>query len=214
MAAARDQSAERLGEGQRHLSAAIGAYRGSALKRGMVAVALVSLALGVAGIATSVSGSPAIGGLLLGGLPLAFVVMMIWLFVPTLASQGAIAAEAAWTTSLPFQLSGYFEILAAEPAAQRVVTVEIRWQEGAQRTPERELLLSVVNAVDPQARVQHADDSGASFETGAISGQTGITINRKHVYRNHRIPAHLHGIVDQVLVTLHRSHPIAQVTLR
>lgn len=214
MEAAQGRSAELHSEGKRHLSAAIGAYRGSALKRAMVVVALGLSAVGVAGIVTMALGAPALGGALLGGLPLGFVVIMIWLFVPTLASQGAIAAEQTWATSLPFQLAGYFEILSGQPRHERTVTLEIRWQEGAQRPPDRAFLLSVVSAVDPAARVQGVDESGASITTGAISGQTGITINRRPVYRNHRIPAHLHGIVDEVLVTLHRSHPIAQVTMR
>lgn len=214
MEAAQGRSAELESEGKRHLSAAIGAYRGSALKRGMVVAALGLSAVGIAGIIASALGAPALGGVLLGGLPLGFVVIMIWLAVPTLASQGAIAAEEAWATSLPFQLTGYFEILAAQPRHERTVTFELRWREGARRPPDRALLLSVVSAVDPQARVQDVDDNGASFTTGAISGQTGITINRRPVYRNHNIPAHLHGIVDEVLVALHRSHPIAVVTLR
>ena len=48
---------------------------------------------------------------------------------------------------------------------------------------------------------------------GLVSGITGIRINRVSIYRNHRLPAHIHAVVEQVLLTLHRSHPIARVSL-
>lgn len=214
MAMAQEHQAEMHSSGKGHLSTAIGAYRGSTLKRVMLAVIILSLASGALGAILAAVGLPEVTGFLVPGFVIAFVVFMIWVFIPPIASQGAIAAEQAWATSLPFQLAGYFEVLSGQPSFQRTVTFEIRWQPGPQRPPDRQLLISVISAVDPHARVQHADESSATLTTGAISGHTGIRVNRVPVYRNHRIPAHLHGLIDQVLVTIHRSHPIAMVTLR
>lgn len=214
MAMAQDHRAGMVVAGRGHLSTAIGAYRGSTLKRAGLVVILLSLAGGGVGALLSALGEVAIGSWFFPGFIIAFMVFMVWVFVPPIASQGAIAAEQAWATSLPFQLVGYFEVLSMEPSFQRTVTFDIRWQPAPQRPPDRQLLLSIVSAVDPHAQVQHADETGATFTTGAISGHTGIRVNRVPVYRNHKIPAHLHGLIDQVLVTIHRSHPIAMVGLR
>jgi len=146
------------------------------------------------------------------GFVIAFIVFMIWVFVPPLASRGAMAAEQSWVMGLPFQLVGYFDMLSAEPQFARSVTYEIRWQGGG-RPPDPSLLHGIMGAVDPKARVDHVDASGATITGGAVSGHTGIRVNRVSVYRNHRLPAHVHSVVDQVLVTLHRSHPIAEVSL-
>lgn len=48
---------------------------------------------------------------------------------------------------------------------------------------------------------------------GNVSGVTGIRTNNVPVYRNHRLPAYMHSIVEQALVPRHRSHPIAYVRL-
>ncbi|MBS2020208.1 MAG: hypothetical protein JST00_45535 [Deltaproteobacteria bacterium] len=199
--------------GRRHLSTAVGAYRGSAVRRLLLGAVLLSLFAGGVGAFLSAMGHAEIGGFLVPGFVIAFAGFMTWVFVPPVASAGAIAAEQAWMTSLPFQLEGYFPLLSATPSYQRVVRYEIRWRDGA-RPPDRNLLQSVVCAVDPQARIVSAEYGGATFLSGPVSGSTGIRVNRVPVYRNHNIPGHVHSVVDQVLVTLHRSHPIAQVLVR
>lgn len=212
MEAAHNHAVEQRIDGSGHLKTAIGAYRGSTLKRVLLSALLLGIAAGATGVVLSSVGYAEIGGYLIPGFLGAFIMFFAFMFAPPIASQGAIAAERAWMMGLPFQLTGYFELLSAEPRHARTVRYQIRWQDGA-RPPEQQLLHSIFGAVDPQARVEHADHNGALISSGAVSGQTGIRVNRVPVYRNHRLPAHIHGVVDQVLVTLHRSHPIAQVTL-
>lgn len=210
-AAAENQMVQRTQNGG-YLSTAIGAYRGSTLKRVMLAAILVSAVVGAIGVGFNVLGQTMIGGMLLPGFVIAFITFMIWVFVPPLASQAAMAAEQSWVSAQPFQLSGYFEMLSAEPQSARSVTYTIRWQ-GGTRPPDPALLHGIFGAVDPNARVEHVDGNGAMIVGGAVSGQTGIRVNRVPVYRNHRLPAHVHAVVEQVLVALHRSHPIAEVSL-
>lgn len=213
MAAAQEHQVEQRVEGSGNLKTAIGAYRGSTLKRVMLFGILLSLAAGGTGVTLTSLGYGEIGGYLIPGFVIAFVTFMIWVFVPPIASESAVAAERAWMMGLPFQLTGYFELLSSHPQYSRTVRYQIRWQDGA-RPPEEHLLHSVFGAVDPQARVERVDFQGASITSGPVSGHTGIRVNRVPVYRNHRVPAHVHAVVDQVLVTLHRSHPIAEVTMR
>lgn len=204
--------AVQLDTGAGHLRTAIGAYRGSTLKRVMLTAIIVSGVVGAIGVVFNVTGATHVGGMLTPALVIAFVTFMIWVFVPPYASQGAMAAEQSWVMGLPFQLSGYFDLLIATPQSERSVTYRIRWQPGG-RPPDPALLHGVFNAVDPNARLQHADASAATVIGGPVSGHTGIRVNRVPVYRNHRLPAHVHDVVDRVLLALHRSHPIAEVTV-
>lgn len=195
-----------------HLRTAIGAYRGSTLKRCMLAAILLCLVSGGVGAALSAAGNPEIGSFFIPGFVIAFVVFMIYVFVPPMASEGAMNAEQQWVRALPFELQGYFETLGAQPSAARSIRYEIVWQDGT-RTPDPALVHSVFGAVDPKARLDHADARAARVLGGLVSGITGIRINRVSIYRNHRLPAHIHAVVEQVLLTLHRSHPIARVSL-
>lgn len=202
----------RKDSGERHLRTAIGAYRGSTLKRVLLAVILVALVSGAGVVVMNVSGNPELGMTFVPCFSVAFILFFFWAFLPPIASKGAVAAEQSWLISLPFQLTGYFELLSSEPRSARSIGYQIRWREGT-RPPDSTLLHSVFCAADPQARLEHADANGASIRGGAVSGQTGIRVNRSPVYRNHRLPGHIHAVIDQVLLTLHRSHPIAEVTL-
>lgn len=205
--------AERQQAGGGNLRTAIGAYRGSTLKRVLLAGILFGLASGALGATLSALGQVEIGGFLVPGFVLAFVGFMIFVFVPPLASQGAIAAEQMWTMSLPFSFQGYFEALAAQPRPVRTMTYEIVWRDGT-RPPDPALLHSVFCAVDPQARMDFADARHARVMGGPVSGRTGIRVNRVPVYRNHRLAAHVHAVMDRVLLPLHRSHPIARVEIK
>ena len=199
--------------GSGHLRTAIGAYRGSTVKRIMLAVILVTVLTAGVGVVISVLGRPDIGGMLAPAFAIAFVTFMIYVFVPPLASQGAVNAEQDWARGLPFALEGYFEALGGQPRGARRIVYEIIWQHGA-RAPDPALVHGVFGAVDPTARLDHADARAAHVTGGAVSGVTGIRINRVPVYRNHRLPAHIHAVVEKVLLPLHRSHPIARVVLK
>ena len=212
MEIAAGQQVERQVSGGNHLRTAIGAYRGSAIKRVVLVALIGGVLFGVLGITLAALGEGEIGHVFIPGFAVAFVCIFGMAFIPPLATQGTVAKEQEWAMALPFQLSGYFEVLSREPTYGRKVVYEIVWREGT-RPPDPNLLHSIIGAVDPQARLERVDPQGARISSGIISGGTGIRVNRVQVYRNHRFCQSIHGAVDQVLVPLHRTYPIAHVTL-
>ncbi len=58
-----------------------------------------------------------------------------------------------------------------------------------------------------------AQGGHAAFNTGSISGFTGIRVNRSRVYRNHRLRKAVHRLVEVVLLPIHRNAPLASVKL-
>ncbi len=198
-------------DGDRHLRLAIGAFRGSALRRALLVLPITSALVG--GLLVLQQHGPdrgAVGALVFGA---TMALFFLWLFVPPLASRSAMAREAGWVEALPFELVGYFDMLSETPRLARHVTFEIQWKGGA-LPPDRELLFGALGAVDPEACLESCSDSGAFIISGSVSGQTAIRKNRVPVYRNHALPPRVHAIVDQLLVPLHRSHPMAQVSIR
>lgn len=210
-AASGQEIAERTA-GDHHLRTAIGAYRGSTIKRVVLVVLIGGTALGALGVALTSLGAHESGVLLFPGFAVAFICVFLAAFIPPIASRGAVAAEQDWAMALPFQLTGYFDVLSADPRPARRVVYEIVWQEGS-RPPDTNLLHGIIGAVDPEARVDRVDARGATITSGAVSGATGITTNQRPVYRNHRFCKSIHGVVEQVLLPLHRTYPIAHVTL-
>lgn len=211
LAAGRRVGQQKAGVG--HLRTAIGAYRGSPLKRCMLAAIALGLLSGGLGVALAEVGNTEIGAISMPGFVIAFILFMIYVFVPPIASQGAMTAEQAWMRALPFELRGYFEALSDEPSYERSMEYEIVWQDGA-TTPHAALVHGVFGAVDPNARLDHADARAARIIGSAVSGATGIRTNRVPVYRNHRLAAHVHDVVERALLPLHRSHPIARVSIK
>jgi hypothetical protein len=197
----------------RHLRIAIGGYRGSTVKRCLLAVIVLGLGMGALGVVFMNLDRPDIGGFMIPGFALTFVTFMIWVFVPPIASQGAVAAEEMWAMALPFTMQGYFDVLSSEPRMGRKLVFEITWRDDA-RAPEPGLLHSVFCAVDPSAVLDDANARGARITSGVVSGATGIKMNGVRVYRNHRLPGHVHALVERVLLPLHRSHPIARIKLK
>ena len=195
-----------------HLRTAIGAYRGSMIKRVVLGTLIGGVALGALGVALTMLGAPEVGVLLLPGFVVAFICIFLAAFIPPVASRGAVAAEQDWAMALPFQLFGYFDLLSVDPRPARRVVYAIVWQEGS-LPPDTNLLHGIIGAVDPEARVDRVDARGATITGGAVSGGTGISVNQRPVYRNHRFCESIHGVVEQVLLPLHRTYPIALVTL-
>ncbi len=212
MEVASGQQIEERKAGGHHLRTAIGAYRGSTIKRVVLVALIGGAALGALGVALASGEAPQTGVLLLPGFAVAFICVFLMAFIPPIASRGAVATEQDWAMALPFQLIGYFEVLSADPRPARSVVYEIVWQEGS-LPPDANLLHGVLGAVDPEARVDRMDARGATITSGAVSGDTGITTNQRPVYRNHRFCASIHGVDEQVLLPLHRTYPIAHVTL-
>jgi hypothetical protein len=165
----------------------------------------------VAAVVLANNGYPEAGNVAGVAFFLAFALIFVVVFVPPLASAGAVAAERSWATSLPFRLDGYFDMLSTPPSYAKTIGFSVRWQNAPCRPPEAALMQSIVAAVDPKAQIQRVDEHSVVFVTGSISGYTGIRVNRSPVYRNHRLPKAVHEMVDRVLVTLHHSHPIAEV---
>ncbi len=179
----------------------------------MVLAALIGGALfGVLGVTLAALGEGEIGNVFIPGFAVAFISIFGMAFIPPIATQGAVAKEQEWAMALPFQLAGYFEVLSREPTYGRKVVYTIAWRDGT-RPPDPNLLHSIFGAVDPQARLEHSDPRGARITSGLISGATGIRVNRVPVYRNHRFCKSIHGAIEQVLIPLHRTYPIAHVTV-
>ena len=207
---ARAQSQSESGES--HFRTAVGAYRGSALKRFFLLVLLAGCVFGVVGIVLLALERMDIAFFFLPGFLLAFLCIFLVAFIPPTASNGAMAAERQWMTSRPFLMVGYVECLSVEPRPSRSVAYELTWQPGV-RPPDPALLHGIFLAVDPRARLEHVNQNGARIVSGPIPGNTGISVNRQPVYRNHRFGAAIHAVVDQVLLPLHRSCPIASLVL-
>ncbi len=198
--------------GGQHLKTAIGAYRGSTIRRISLTGLVGGAVLGIVGVILSAVGQLEIGEFLIPGFGVSFLCIFLTAFIPPFASQGAIAAEQEWAMRLPFQMVGYFEVLAAQPRPARRVIYELTWRDGVV-PPDPNLLHGIFGAVDPEARLERSDARGARIIGGSVSGATGIRINRVSVYRNHKFCASIHGVVEKVLLPLHRTYPIAHVTL-
>ena len=187
---------------------AIGAYRGSTIKRVILALMVLGPAVGGLGMLTDILSFEVSLSAMMLPWPLTFA----YIFTPPFASKAAIAAEQHWATSRPFELRGYLEVLSDEPAPMARLAFEIAWRPGA-RPPEPGLVQTACLAVDPAARVYDVTPYGLRIACGQISGITNIRINRVPVFRNHRIPAVIHAYVDTVLTTLHASYSIASVSI-
>lgn len=197
-------------DGYRNLRTAIGAYRGSTLRRVILAVLISSVVIGGAWVATREG--PAHGGLVAVVFGVAMPLFFLWIFVPPLASRGAVDEEAAWVAAQPFELVGYFDLLASTPWSERRVTLRITWSEGTV-PPDQALMFGALGAVDPEAQLHSCDVRGAIIVSGPVSGVTGIRSNGVSVYRNHNLPGHVHALVERLLLPLHRSHSIARVAV-
>jgi hypothetical protein len=151
--------------------------------------------------------------LLLGDLLFVAGVALLVL-VPPKATRTRVAIETAWARSLPFAMDGYLELLGGEPHATSVVVVELTW--GDPRSPGgMDELRGRLGVLDAEARLEARDDATAVIHSGSISGRTGIRLNRAYVVnRNTRFVGWVHGLVEQALVPLHGSHPVARIALR
>jgi hypothetical protein len=128
MQMAAGQQMQEQAAGGNHLRTAIGAYRGSTIKR-FVLVTLVGGALfGALGVTLSALGEGEIGQFFMPGFGVAFVCIFVVAFVPPLASRGAVAAEQDWLMALPFPLTGYFEVLSRQPTYGRKIIYGIAWR--------------------------------------------------------------------------------------
>jgi hypothetical protein len=75
------------------------------------------------------------------------------------------------------------------------------------------ILLGVWGTHDTGGRIQERSGEKIRVRSGTIvSPATQLRVLT--IYRNTRIPPFVHGLVDRVLVPVHRSHPLARVSMR
>lgn len=206
-ASAVENERERLA-GNERVNAALGEFLGSSKSN----VPLVVGAFAAVGILLAVLIGDWARALGVIGVFVGFFAMFAWkLMVPQVTPE-EMARERAWSESFPFVLEGYFEVLAQAPRASRSLVYEIRWTEGTP-PPSIVVLEGVFSVADPGACVEHIDDEGARVRSGFLSGDTGTRVNRQPVYRNHKLPPHVHAVVEKALVPLAKSHPIVSVKI-
>jgi hypothetical protein len=128
------------------------------------------------------------------------------------ASPAQVDAERRWVGALPFRLEGYFEVLEHHPEEECRLDVELQW-ESAAATPSDDILLGVWGTQDTGARIRERSGDTVKVRSGPIvSPATQLRVLT--IYRNTRIPPFVHRLVDRVLVPVHRSHPLARVSIR
>lgn len=203
--------AARVGE-TKHLRVAIGAVRGSPIKRvliGFIALGLSSIATGIA-LSAATNDATFVPFIPVGFLT-AFGSFMFFVFVPPLASMAQVEEERRTIASLPFPIDGYFDVLSAEPRALARLEVGIAFADPMAAEPQT--VQGLMGLLDTDAQVGRSDGTTVTVTTGQISGITGIRINGVPVYRNHRMSKYLRNLVEQVLLPLHRSRPLARVRI-
>ena len=116
--------------------------------------------------------------------------------------------ERAWLASLPFVTEGYFESLAGSPRAIFRLEITVTLAE-ASRAPSLDILEGVVHVHDVDAEVVLSDGGPITI----TSGDSAVALPGYFPYTLQKIAPYMHGLVNQVLLPLHRSHPIARVSV-
>jgi hypothetical protein len=117
-------------------------------------------------------------------------------------------AERAWLASLPFVTERYFEVLAEVPRAIFRLQVTVTLAD-ARRAPNRDILEGVVHVHDVDAEVILSRGGPITF----WSGDDAVALPGYFPYTLQKIAPYMHGLVNKVLLPLHRSHPIARVSV-
>ena len=177
----------------------------------MVVAAGVTTMAGVSNLVPT----PVVGPIFfLGGL--VFVGGVLWAVLarPT-ASRAEVAAEKAWASSLPFALEGYFDMLAEDPVKECQLVMQLAWQPG--RVPTPDVVQGVLGLWDPGAMVHAGDDGALGIRSSRfVSGKFVVTNNadgQGFVRPTRDLVERVHRLVDAVLLPLHRSYPMARVSL-
>ena len=193
----------------RNIRVALGGYYGSPVGKASVALIVVGATMLVGEIAWDIH------DFALGGLIFVWAVMLR-VFVRPKATRARVEAEKAWTRSLPFGLDGYFEALGAAAQLSCKLTVTLAWIDPGLAADDG-TLHGLVGLLDTDARVVSREAGSAVIQSGRIEDRTRtrIQVNRAthYVRRNTPLVRYVHALVEQVLLPLHRAHPIARVTL-
>jgi hypothetical protein len=198
-----------------NLRTALGPVRGAPMRRAVLVLLVLSVPVAIASLVLTAVIDDLIGlgariQLTMACFGASIGLLCLYLFMAPKASRAGVEAERAWLASLPFPLEWYFELLASDPHASSRVKVELWWQaEGI----DLRTLEGLVALMDTGAQVLEIQAGYAAFATQPLSGSTGIRVNRRNVYRNHRLGLAVHRVVDVVLAPIHRSAPLARVKL-
>jgi hypothetical protein len=177
------------------------------------AVALGLLLVVVAAVAWSATGESLGAAIGFSGLVLLFAGLIA---SSTEAAQRAtpaqVDAERRWVGALPFRLEGYLEALEHEPEVQCRLDFALEWASAA-AMPSDDIVLGVWGTQDTGARIEGRSGDTVRVRSGPIvSPATQLRVLT--IYRNTRIPPFVHRLVDRVLVPMHRSHPLARVSIQ
>lgn len=142
----------------------------------------------------------------------AFLGFFVWYQSWPRATDDEVSRELAWTASFPFELTGYFDVLALTPSSSRQLVYEVRWREGT-NAPTFDILEGLFALADPGAHVERVDERGARIRSSFLDGNTGIFVRKRFVYRNHKLAENVHAIVEKALVPLDQNHAIESVTI-
>ncbi|MGH7297768.1 MAG: hypothetical protein ACRELB_22710 [Polyangiaceae bacterium] len=142
------------------------------------------------------------------------------IFATPKATRARVAAERAWQAGLPFAVVGYFETLGAEPALSMRIEVDITWRgnEFGRAGGDPAVVQGILGLLDTGARILAHEGGKLRIRSGPISGRTPFQVqSRAGIYRvvtqNARIVPYVHRLVDEALLRLHRSYPIANVSI-
>jgi len=118
-------------------------------------------------------------------------------------------AERAWLASLPFPVERYFAVLAEPPKAIFALEVTVELCDPS-RMPSLGILRGIVHVHDVGAEVVIGSSGGAIT---ILVGDDAVSLAGYFPYTVQKIAPYVHGLVDQALLPLHRSHSIARVSL-
>jgi len=213
--ASRAVSAEQLEEKKRdwNIGLALAAYHGTPLRKACVALMGIGL-LTILCAALFGRGMVAGGVGFIVGLLAVFGGYMAAIFIDPTATRAQVAAERAWAASLPFAMDGYFDLLAQDPVIACRLLVELTWKPG--RTPAPEIVRGALGLWDAGIGVEPGEAStmnarSSPFMCGRYSrSYAGLT----PPVPNRHLVGRVHGLVETVLLPLHRSCALERVSLR
>lgn len=193
---------------------ALGAYYGSPVRWACFAMMGVGVLTFVVGGLLGLEGGAAAAALVIG----LFAVIggfLATFWVDPAASRARVATERTWAESLPFALNEYFELLAQDPVIACRLLVELSWE--PRRSPAPEIVRGVLGLWDAGIGVEPGNAGtmmvrGSPFVCGRYRRSSGAVY--ADPLPNRRLVARVHGLVDKVLLPLHRSHALARVSVR
>jgi hypothetical protein len=216
---ARERDAEEKSD--ENVRDALGARYGSGVRKTIVALfgacavmCVLSLATCAAADKSSSHGGSqglSIVSAVLGGLSgLSLLGALSLLLSRRSATRAQVAAERAWAASLPFAMDGYFDLLGRSGNVACHLVIELVWQPG--RAPDLGTVQGVLGVLDTDARTQSSEHGSISVRSTALACAWTNSRNVKQG-SNRQVVEYTHRLIEKVLLPLHRSHPLARISL-